>query len=197
MPATPSDAKGLLISALQGNSPVVLFEHRSLYETVGAVTEEMTSVPFGKAKVVREGSDITIVAPSAMLLEAIKAADELENMNIKVEIIDPRTVRPLDMETILNSVKKTGRLIVTDTSWEFCGFSSEITASVAEYGFKYLKAPIKRITIADCPAPVSEPLESAFYPKASTLAKATTDILGVVSNDFYEIDSKDNFKGPY
>lgn len=197
MPSTPYDAKGLLMSSLKSEHPVIIFEHRSLFELSGEVPMDRYAIPFGKANIVREGKDITIVAPSAMLTEAVIAADELKNMNVDVEIIDPRTIRPLDIETILSSVKKTGRLIVTDTSWEFCGFSSEVAATVSENCLADLKAPVKRITIADCPAPVSEPLENAFYPKASNLAEAVTELLGITNASFSELDKKDNFKGPY
>ncbi|MFC3053745.1 alpha-ketoacid dehydrogenase subunit beta [Kordiimonas pumila] len=197
LPATPADAKGLLLSALTGQDPVVIFEHRALYDTEGPVDEAMTPIPFGKANIVREGSDITIVATSFMVSEALVAAEELAARGVSVEIIDPRTVRPLDEKTILASVKKTGRLIVADTSWELCGFTSEVAALVAEKGFHHLKAPVRRIALANCPAPVSMKLEEAFYPKASTLANAALQLLGKASTDMAHIDQESLFKGPY
>lgn len=198
MPSTPADAKGLLLSALQSNHPVIIFEHRALYNTEGPVDEAMEAIPFGKANILRHGSDITIVATSLMALEATVAADELANHGVSVEVIDPRTIRPLDEAAILKSVAKTGRLIVADTSWEMCGFSSEVAALVAEKAFHHLKAPVKRISVADCPAPVSMPLEAAFYPKASTLAKVALKIMEIKEGgDLSEIDLADNFKGPY
>lgn len=197
MPAFPADAKGLMLSALQHSGPVVILEHRSLYETVGEVPEAPVATPFGKAAVVRAGSDITIVATSFMSYEAAHAADELAKNGIHAEVVDLRTIRPLDEETILASVKKTGRLIVADTSWELCGISSEVSALVAEKGFSYLKEPVRRIASANCPAPVSQPLEKAFYPTASTIAKAAMVMLGREDGSLGHIDRADTFKGPY
>ncbi len=197
MPSTAADAKGLLLNALQADHPVVILEHRSLYDVEGEVPDDQAAIPFGKARVIREGSDITLVATSLMALEATIAADELLKQNISVEVIDPRTIRPLDEEAILNSVAKTGHLIVADTSWELCGFSSEVAALVAEKGFHSLKAPVRRIALSNCPTPVSKTLEDVFYPKASTLANAVLRVLGRHSEDISDIDRIDVFKGPY
>ncbi|MEI6300083.1 MAG: transketolase C-terminal domain-containing protein [Betaproteobacteria bacterium] len=197
MPAFPKDAKGLLMSALTHSSPVIILEHRTLYDTEGEVPEEPFYTPIGKAAVIREGQDITIVATSFMAYEALYAAEQLEKEGVSAEVIDVRSIRPLDEETILRSVKKTGRLIAADTSWELCGFSSEVAALVAEKGFHYLKGPVRRITPANCPAPVSQPLEKAFYPTATTIARASLAMLGRHSNAFGDIDREDNFKGPY
>jgi len=197
MPALPKDAKGLLMSALKQNSPVVLLEHRSLYDVVDDVPEEAFFTPIGKAAVLREGSDVTIVATSFMVYEALHAANQLETLGISVEVVDLRSIRPLDEETILLSIKKTGRLIVVDTSWEHCGVSSEIAALAAEKAFNYLKAPVRRITPANCPAPVSLPLEKAFYPTSSTIANATLVMLESHHEMIGDIDRLDNFKGPY
>src|SRR5205085_10088775 len=134
-----------------------------------------------KAAVVREGTDITIVATSFMTYEAVHAAQELQKEAISAEVVDLRSIRPLDEQTILASVKKTGRLIVADTSWELCGVASEVAALVAEKGFSSLRAPVRRIALANCPAPVSQPLEAAFYPTATTIAKAAMSILGKFS----------------
>lgn len=197
MPAFPKDAKGLLMSALTHSSPVVMLEHRTLYDTEGEVPEEPFCTPIGKAAVVREGKDITVVATSYMAYEALHAAEQLEREGVSAEIVDVRSIRPLDEETILLSIKKTGRLIVADTSWELCGFSSEIAALAAEKAFTYLKAPVRRITPANCPAPVSLPLEKAFYPTATTIAKAALAMLEKRTSTFGDIDREDNFKGPY
>ena len=197
MPAFPRDAKGLMLSALRHTGPVVVLEHRSLYDTMGEVPEEPVPTPLGKAAVVREGKDITVVATSFMTVEALHAAEELAKEGVDAEIVDLRSIRPLDEEAILTSVKKTGRLIAADTSWELCGVSSEIAALVAEKGFPYLKAPVRRIAMANCPAPVSQPLEKAFYPGASTIARASLSLLGKYTGAFGDIDREDTFKGPY
>ncbi len=197
LPAFPRDAKGLMMSALRHPGPVVMLEYRTLYDTVGEVPEEPFEVPIGKAAVVKEGRDITIVGTSFMSYEALHAAEELAKNDISAEVIDLRSIRPLDEETILKSVKKTGRLIVADTSWELCGLSSEVAALVAEKVFDALRAPVRRIALADCPAPVSQPLEKAFYPTASTIAKAAMVMLGREHGSLGHLDRDDTFKGPY
>jgi pyruvate dehydrogenase E1 component beta subunit len=197
MPAFPADAKGLMISALRHSGPVVILEYRTLYDTVGDVPEAPVPVPLGKANVVRQGTDITVVATSFMAYEAVHAADELIKDGISIEVVDLRSIRPLDEATILESVKKTGRLIVVDTSWELCGVASEVAALVAEKGFHHLKAPVRRLALADCPAPVSQTLERAFYPSASTIAKAASAMLGKEASGVTLLDREIFFKGPY
>ena len=197
MPAFPADAKGLMLSALQHSGPVVILEHRSLYDTEGEVPDEAVPIPFGKAQVVRKGNDITIVATSYMSYEALQAANELEKNGISAEVVDLRSIRPLDEETILTSVKKTGRLIAADTSWELCGIASEVVALVAEKGFSSLKSPARRIALANCPAPVSHSLEKVFYPSANTIAKAAMAMLGKDDGSLGHINRDDTFKGPY
>ena len=197
LPATPQDAKGLTLSALQDDGPVVIIEHRSLYDVEGDVPEEPFVIPIGKAEVLKEGRDVTIVAVSHMVQEALVAASELASVGISAELINLRSIRPLDEETILTSLKKTGRLLVADTSWELCGVVSEVAALAAEKGFSYLKGPVRRMALADCPAPVSFELEKAFYPKASTIAKAVLSMLGKESDGMEGIDVVDTFKGPY
>lgn len=197
MPAFPADAKGLMLSALQHSGPVVILEHRALYDTVGDVPEAAEPVPLGKAAVIRPGTDITLVATSYMAVEALQAAEELAKNGVSVEVIDLRSIRPLDEATILASVKKTGRLIAADTSWELCGIASEVAALVAEKAFTFLKAPVRRIALADCPAPVSHSLEKVFYPSANTLAKAAMVMLGKDGGSLGDIDRADSFKGPY
>ena len=197
MPATPRDAKGLILSALQADGPVVVLEHRSLYDTVGEVPEEMAPTPIGKAAVALPGADITIVATSLMVVEALNAAAELAKSGIGAEVIDLRSIRPLDEATILESVKKTGRLVVVDTSWELCGVASEIAALAVEKAFVHLKAPVRRISLADCPAPVSMPLEAAFYPTAKTVAGVCLMLMEQGTVQVGDINFDDKFKGPY
>ncbi len=164
MPSSPRDAKGLLISSLEDKNPVVFLEYRSLYDLKEDVPIGYYSIPLGKGKVVKPGRDITVVAISAMVQEAQNAAKELKKDNIDIEIIDPRSLKPLDEALILRSLKKTGRLIVADTGWKTCGFGAEIAALAAGAGYRYLKAPVKRISLAECPAPNSQYLEQVFYP---------------------------------
>jgi acetoin:2,6-dichlorophenolindophenol oxidoreductase subunit beta len=196
-PAFPDDAKGLTIAALQQDGPVVIVEHRALYALEGDVPEACEPTPIGKARRVREGRHITIVGTSFMAQEALHAADELARHGIDAEIIDLRSIRPLDEETILRSIAKTGHLIVADTSWELCGVASEIAALAAEKAFSDLKAPVLRIALANCPAPVSAKLEQAFYPKASTIARAALATLGHDPDRASDLVREDNFKGPY
>lgn len=197
MPAFPQDAKGLTIAALQHDGPVVILEHRSLYSTEGPVAETFEATPLGKANVIRAGSDITIVGTSFMACQALDAAQELARHDVNAEVIDLRSIRPLDEETILNSVRKTGRLLVADTSWELCGVASEIAALAAEKAFASLRAPVRRISLANCPAPVSLKLEDAFYPKASTIARAVFATLELDPERIGDLSREDHFKGPY
>jgi acetoin:2,6-dichlorophenolindophenol oxidoreductase subunit beta len=197
MPAFPSDAKGLTVAALQHDGPVVILEHRSLYSIAGDVSEEFKATPIGKAVRVREGKDVTIVATSFMAYEAVHAAEELARHDISADVINLHTIRPLDEDTILQSIKKTGRLVVADTSWELCGVSSEIAALAAEKAWPYLKARIVRIALPNCPAPVSAKLEEVFYPKASTIARAALEIVGADPDRVGDLTRVDNFKGPY
>jgi pyruvate/2-oxoglutarate/acetoin dehydrogenase E1 component len=197
MPAFPCDAKGLTIAALQHNGPVVILEHRSLYSIEGEVPEAFEPTPIGKAKKVRDGDQITIVATSFMAYEALHAADELARQGVEAEVIDLCTIRPLDETTVIESIKKTGHLIVADTSWELCGVASEIAALAAEKAWRHLKAPVTRIALANCPAPVSAKLEEGFYPRASTIARAALATLGYDPNKVGDLAREDNFKGPY
>jgi pyruvate/2-oxoglutarate/acetoin dehydrogenase E1 component len=197
MPATPRDAKGLMISALRHSGPTVILEYRTLYDTTGEVPEESYETELGIANVIKKGKDVSIVATSFMVIEAINAAKELSKHGIDAEVIDLRSIRPLDENTILESVRKTGRLLAVDTSWELCGISSEVSALVAEKAFGHLRSPVRRMGLANCPAPVSQTLESAFYPKASTIANAVTDMLNRSVLTVDKIDYVDEFKGPY
>ncbi len=172
MPSTPYDAKGLLVASIQDDNPVLFVDDRWLYNLTGDVPENLYSVPIGKAIIRREGKDLTIVATSYMALDAAKAASALERENVDAEMIDLRSIKPLDEQLILESVRKTGRLIVADGGWKTCGFAAEVSALVAEKAFKYLKAPILRVSLPDVPAPASAPLEKAYYRTADDIAAA-------------------------
>ncbi|MDF1498747.1 MAG: pyruvate dehydrogenase complex E1 component subunit beta [Patescibacteria group bacterium] len=163
MPSTPYDAKGLMISAIKDDNPVVYIDDRWLYKIEEMVPEKIYSVPIGKGVIRKRGNDVTIAGISYMASEAVKAANELEKHNISSEVIDMRTVKPLDIDLVLQSIKKTGRLIVTEAAWLTGSVSASIVAEVQNRGFKYLKAPIERICLPDCPAPTSGPLEKEYY----------------------------------
>lgn len=197
MPAFAQDAKGLTIAALQHDGPVVILEHRSLYAIEGPVAEAFEATPIGKANVIRAGQHITIVGTSFMAVQALQAAEELANHGVEAEVVDLRSIRPLDEATILRSVEKTGRLLVADTSWELCGVASEVAALAAEKAWSSLKAPVRRISLANCPAPVSAKLEEAFYPKVSTIARAALATLGMDPDRIGDLSREDHFKGPY
>jgi len=178
MPSRPYDAKGLLITSIADNNPVILLEHRWLLRQTGYVPEGLYTIPFGHGVVRKPGKDVTIVAISYMVVEAVLAAQELQAQDIDVEVIDPRTLKPLDEEMILNSVKKTGRLIIADTGWKTGGIGAEIAALVAEKGFDYLKAPIRRVASLDIPTPASYVLEAKFYPGKADIISCCTEMLG-------------------
>ena len=168
-PATPYDAKGLLIEAIKNDNPIAFIEHKKLYVEKGPVPEEMYRIPFGVAEVKREGKDLTIVATHALVNRSLNAAEEVAKEGIDVEVVDPRTLVPLDKQAILDSVKKTGRLIVADEGPKTCGVAAEIAALVAEEALWYLKAPIARVCSPDTPVPLSPPLEKAYIPDEKNL----------------------------
>ena len=159
MPSTPYDAKGLMIAAIRDDNPIIYIDDRWLYSQEEVVPEEIYEVEIGKAIIRKKGADLTLVSSSYMVIESFKAAQELAEEGIDVELIDLRTVKPLDESLILKSIRKTGRIVIADGSWKNCGVSAEISALVSEKGFKYLKAPIQRITLPDSPAPASCVLE--------------------------------------
>ncbi|MBI4505445.1 MAG: alpha-ketoacid dehydrogenase subunit beta [Chloroflexi bacterium] len=179
MPATPYDAKGLLIASVEDDSPVIFIEHRWLHNIVGHVPEGLYRVPIGEARVVREGRDLTIVAMSYMTLEALRAAELLRADGVEAEIVDVRTVRPLDEALILASVRKTGRAVALDTSWKTAGFAAEIVARIAEEVFADLKAPPRRAALPECPTPTTPALANRYYPRAADIAAAARELLGV------------------
>ena len=177
VPSSPADAKGLLKHALRCDDPVMFLEHREILQAKGPVPEGDYEIPFGVGRKVREGKHVTVVALARMVHLAASVADELEKDGISVEIIDPRTVSPLDTDIILNSVAKTGRLLVVDEPPAQYGFSAEIAARVADAGFNDLDAPIRRLTGAFCPTPYSPSLESAVVPSAEQISKAIRDLI--------------------
>jgi len=164
MPSTPYDAKGLMIAAIRDPNPVVFVDDRLLYSVEDVVPEEIYDVEIGKGCIHKEGKDITIVAVSLMVHEAMKASEALAIEGIDVEVIDLRTVKPLDKGLILNSVKKTGRVVVADVGWKSFGIAAEIFAMIMENAFDVLKTPIFRVALPDCPAPASRVLEKVYYP---------------------------------
>ena len=176
-PSTPYDAKGLMVEAIQNDNPVVFVEHKKLYIEKGPVPEEMYSIPFGQAEIKRPGKDITIVATHALVQRSLNAAEQVAPEGIDVEVVDPRTLVPLDKKTIIDSVKKTGRLLVADEGHRTCGAAAEIAAMVAEEAIYYLKAPIKRVTSPDTPVPFSPPLEQAFIPDEKKLIPAIKSLM--------------------
>jgi len=175
MPATPFDAKGMLISAVKDGNPVVMIEHRWLYEHVGYVPKEMYQVPLGRAIVRRIGADVTIAAVSHMVHESMQAAEALEAEGIGCEVIDLRTLKPLDAESVAASVEKTGRLIVADTGWRDAGAGAEVIARVAEAGL-LLKAPAVRVNLPEAPTPASPALEKAYYPGKNEIIEAVRKV---------------------
>jgi pyruvate dehydrogenase E1 component beta subunit len=172
IPTTPADAKGLLKTAIRTNDPVMFFEDNSLAGTRGEVPDGDHVVPFGVADVKREGSDVTVVALAGMVRRALSAAETLEEEGISVEVVDPRTIVPLDKETILKSVEKTGRLVVADPAHKSCSVASEISAMVAQDGFWTLQAPIQRVASLDCHFPFSPALEKLVFPNEEKIADA-------------------------
>lgn len=178
MPSTPYDAKGLLISAIRDDNPVVFLEHKMLYGTQGEVPEESYTIPLGKADVKREGQDITVVATAMMVGRALSAAEKLAGNGISLEVVDPRTLSPLDEQTILNSVKKTHRLLIVHEEVKFAGSGAEIAAMVAEKAFDYLDAPIVRIGAPFTPVPFSPPLEQEFIPSEEKIIQAAKKMMG-------------------
>jgi len=178
MPTTAYDAKGLLYSAIFDPNPVVIIEHRLLYYLTGHVPVSDVRMPFGRAVTRRKGKDLTIVANSYMVVESLKAAEFLSGEGIDVEIIDPVSLVPLDEKTICESVKKTGRLLVVDSSWTACGASAEIAAMVAEKAFGALKGPVRRMGMAPVVCPVAKPLENLFYPNAKSISQTVCEMLG-------------------
>ncbi len=177
MPATPYDAKGLLKTSIRDDNPIVFIEHKMLYGIKGEVPEEEYLIPLGKGDIKRKGEDVTIVAYSKMLHTALEASETLEKEGISCEVIDPRTLKPLDMELISDSVKKTNKAVVVSEGYRHCGMAAEIITRIIEECFDYLDAPVKRITTPDVPIPMSPILEEAAIPSSEKVVQAVKEIL--------------------
>lgn len=177
VPTTPYDAKGLLKTALRCDDPVLFLEQKGLLSLRGPVPEGDYSVPFGQAAIVRSGTDVTVVAIGLMVRRALESAQALEAEGVSVELIDPRTIAPLDIDTILTSVHKTGRLLVVDETFMPCGVGAEIAAQVMKLGFDDLDAPVARLNGLQAPVPYSAALEAAVVPNAKTIKQAIVDLL--------------------
>jgi len=177
MPASPADAKGLLIAAVEDPNPVLYIDDRWLYEIEGDVPESPDAVPIGKARTVREGRDLTIVSSSYSVSLCERAAETLAKRGISAEVVDLRTIKPLDGDAIEASVRKTGRLLVVDGTWKSYGVSAEIAAFACERAFDALKAPIIRLTLPNAPAPMSRVLERAYYYEAEDIVRAAASLL--------------------
>ncbi|MEI6260695.1 MAG: alpha-ketoacid dehydrogenase subunit beta [Deltaproteobacteria bacterium] len=206
MPFTPYDAKGLLVSAIRDDNPVIYIEHRWLHNITGEVPEDIYTVPLGKAVIVKEGKDITIAASSHMVLETMKAANYLEKNGIASEIIDIRSLKPLDEETIIASVKKTGRLLVADDGYRTTGFAAEVVAMATEKAFDSLKTAPRRVTLPDLPTPTSPALANIYYPgmigvinavrAIFNLPEKTEEELGIKHDQPLDVPDK-SFTGPF
>jgi len=177
LPSSPYDAKGLLAHALRCDDPVLFLEHRELMQTKGPVPEGHYEISFGQARVVRPGGDVTVVALSLMVQHSLLAAEQLAGEGVSVEVVDPRTVSPLDIDAILQSVAKTGRLLIVDEAFGPCGFASEIAAQVADVGFNDLDAPIKRLHGAFAPTPYAPALERAVVPNVNDVTRAIRELM--------------------
>jgi pyruvate dehydrogenase E1 component beta subunit len=178
LPSTPYDAKGLLKSAIRDNNPVIFFEHNQLYETEGEVPEEEYTIPLGKADVKRAGSDVTLVTYSYMVSKSLAAAEELAKEGIDVEVVDLRTVDPIDEDAIVTSIKKTHRLVVVQETWRNCSVSSEVAAIAAEKALDYLDEPVLRVTAYHVPTPFSPVLEEYVLPNEEKIIAAVRRVAG-------------------
>jgi 2-oxoisovalerate dehydrogenase E1 component len=177
VPATPKDAKGLFTTALRSDDPVLFLEHKSLLFQRGDVPDEEYAIPFGQARIAREGADCTVVAIGSMVGKTLDACGKLAQEGLSVEVIDPRTIAPLDMATILASVHKTGRLLIVDEAFQPCGVGAEIAAQVTDQGFDDLDAPIRRLNGAHVPTPYSPPLEAAIVPQPEAIERGIRELL--------------------
>ena len=175
--SNPYDAKGLLKSAIRDNDPVIFMEREVMYGDKGMIPEEEYLIPIGKAKVVREGKDVTIVSFNKMMKVALHAAEELQKENISAEVIDLRTIRPLDWHTILESVKKTNRLVIVEEQWPFASVSSEIAYRIQKEGFDYLDAPVRRITSLDAPMHYAPNLVALYLPDVPRTVNLVKEVM--------------------
>ena len=198
-PSSPYDVKGLLTSSIRNNNPVIFFEHRWLYWSEQNVKEDSYEIEIGKGKVLKKGQDITVVAISWMNVEALLASEILKKRNINIEIIDPRTLFPLDKNIIINSVRKTRKCLIVDCDWMFCGISAEIASIISKECFNYLQKPVERLGFEHIPCPTARHLENSFYPNAETIIRKVEKILDLepMNLDGIEFFSNEKkFKGP-
>lgn len=203
LPSTPADAKGLMISAVRDNNPVLYLEHRWLHAVTGHVPAGSYATPIGPTRTAIHGKDVTIVATSYMTLEALKAARILSDRGVEAEVIDVRTANPLDDTEILESVRKTGHLVVAELDWKHCGLAGEIVARVAEKGFRHLRKPPMRVALPDIPTPTSHMLAKDYYPRAEEVVGAVESLLELEHLTFTrpvstQLDVPDrSFTGPF
>ena len=176
IPSSPYEVKGLLAQSIRDNDPVIFFEHKAMYDVTGEVPEESYAIPFGEANIVREGDDVTVVAIGRMVSVAEEAAKKLEGSGISIEIIDPRTVSPLDLDTILESVENTGRLVVVDEASPRCNIATDISAQVVSEAFGDLKAPVKMVSPPHVPVPFAGSLEDLYIPSAQDIVNAVKTV---------------------
>ena len=176
VPSSPYEAKGLLIQAIRDNDPVIFCEHKSLHHTQEDVPESSYAIPFGEANILREGGDATIVAFGLMVKKSMEAASKLAKEGIQCEVIDPRTTSPLDLETIIESVENTGRLVIVDESNPRCSIAADISAQITEQAFESLKGPVKMVTAPHCPPPFSDVLEDLYIPSPEKIAEAVKSL---------------------
>ncbi|MGI9167032.1 MAG: pyruvate dehydrogenase complex E1 component subunit beta [Pyrinomonadaceae bacterium] len=177
MPSTPADAKGLLKSSIRDDDPVIFIEQERMYGNKGEVPDDPDfTIPLGVADVKRPGTDVTIVARSLMVPVALKAAEVLEKQGVSCEVIDPRTIRPLDIDTIIESVKKTNRVVIAEESHPFCGVGAEISTEIMERAFDYLDAPVKRVSAVDVPMPYAKNLEELAIPRVDQIVAAAREV---------------------
>ncbi|MEK7334231.1 MAG: transketolase C-terminal domain-containing protein [Candidatus Binatota bacterium] len=177
LPSSPGDVKGLLKTAVRSPNPTIFIDHAQLLETRGPVPEGDGAIPFGRAEVKRAGKDVTVIATSLEVQRSLAVAEQLAREGIQVEVVDPRTVVPLDFATLLQSVEKTGRVVIVDQCHKSCGIAAEIAARIAEEGFDKLKAPIRRVTTPDVPIPFSPPLEEFVTPSEPRIIEAIRSVL--------------------
>jgi acetoin:2,6-dichlorophenolindophenol oxidoreductase subunit beta len=176
VPSSPYEVKGLLAQSIRDDDPVIFFEHKAMYDVTGEVPQESYTIPFGEANVVREGDDVTVVAIGRMVSLAEEAAKELEGSGVNIEIIDPRTVSPLDLDTILESVENTGRLVVVDEASPRCNIATDISAQVVSEAFGDLKAPVKMVSPPHVPVPFAGSLEDLYIPSAQDIVNAVKTV---------------------
>jgi pyruvate dehydrogenase E1 component beta subunit len=177
LPSTPYDAKGLMKAAIRDDNPIVFFEDKMNYDLMGSVPEEEYTVPIGKADIKRAGTDVTVIATARLVHDALKAADRLSGEGISLEVVDPRTLTPLDKETLVKSAVKTGRVIVADEGYKSFGVTAELASVIMEGAFYYLQAPVVRIGALDVPVPFSKPLEIATIPTAEHIVEAARRLM--------------------